>query len=132
MTKCLRVAAGTPALQGVSCHRPIRRVILLRFDRVKMCDARKVTIYPVMREAMTVTSRTPSMRPASAHERAMAPATSDMSNIIFVLPNGFPSRREVYFTNPSALIIATSGFISRVTPIPCISHPRIRIDTAMV
>ncbi len=106
-------------------------VIFLKFDRVKTLVVMKVTMYPVIKAAITVPSRTPSILPAINHDRITAPVTREISNKTFVLPKDLLNLREVYFTKPSALIIATSGFISNATPTPCIIQPNIRMNTAI-
>ena len=94
------------------------KVAFLKFVLVKMRVVMNVTMYPVIRAAITVPSLTPSILPAINHERIIAPITSEISNRTFVVPKDLLNLREVYFTKPSALIIATLGFISNATPIP--------------
>ena len=66
---------------------------------------------------MTEPSRTPSMRMVKANDMRMARLTSVISTYTFTLPNSLLQRRAIYFTNPSALIMAALGFISNTTPI---------------
>ena len=76
-----------------------------------------------MQAAMMEPSRTPSIRWLKMRERMTADVTRVTSKYTLNFPNSLLQLREAYFTNPSALIMATWGFISRTTPMDCTRQP---------
>ena len=76
-----------------------------------------------MQAAMMEPSRTPSTRWLKMRERMTADVTRVTSKYTLNFPNSLLQLREAYFTNPSALIMATWGFISRTTPMDCTRQP---------